>query len=272
MTATRLHVRHETHYEYDSALAYSAQRLHLTPLSFASQKVLRWAISAPGYENALSYLDGFGNRVHVVTYQNQSGPIRIVAEGVVECTDTAGLVKGLSCPAPDAVFLRQTRATMPSSAIQSMCNRIAAEKSAHLDRLHGLMADIYDRVAYEIGTTHAHTTAAEAFADGRGVCQDHAHIMIGAARSLGIPARYVTGYLVTGEGASSTAAHAWAEALVPDLGWVGFDPANCKCPTDHYVRVAGGIDAAGVTPIRGSRRGGQAERMRVEVRVEIAQQ
>jgi transglutaminase-like putative cysteine protease len=134
------------------------------------------------------------------------------------------------------------------------------------------MGEIHDKVAYEVGTTDAHTTAAEAFVDGRGVCQDHAHILIGAARSLGIPARYVTGYLVTGEGASSTAAHAWAEALVPDLGWIGFDPANCKCPTEHYVRVAGGIDAAGVTPIRGSRRGGNAERMRVEVRVEIAQQ
>ena len=93
-----------------------------------------------------------------------------------------------------------------------------------------------------------------------------------AARAAGIPARYVTGYLVTGQGASSTAAHAWAEALVPDLGWVGFDPANAKCPTDNYVRVAAGLDAAGVAPVGGSRRGGDAERMRVEVRVEIAQQ
>jgi transglutaminase-like putative cysteine protease len=134
------------------------------------------------------------------------------------------------------------------------------------------MADIHARVAYELGATTAHTTAAEAFADGRGVCQDHAHILIAAARSAGIPARYVTGYLVTGQGASSTAAHAWAEALVPDLGWVGFDAANAKCPTDNYVRVAAGIDAAGVAPIRGSRRGGNIERMRVEVRVEIAQQ
>lgn len=272
MTDTRLHVRHETHYEYDTALAYSAQRLHLTPLGFASQKVVEWTITAPGFENALSYLDGFGNRVHVVTYQNQDGPVSIIAEGIVDCMDAAGLVKGLTCPAPDAIFLRQTRATLPSAAILAMANHVAAQKHAPLDRLHGLMGEIHAKVAYEVGTTDAHTTAAEAFVDGRGVCQDHAHIMIGAARALGIPARYVTGYLVTGEGASSTAAHAWAEALVPDLGWVGFDPANCKCPTEHYVRVAGGIDAAGVTPIRGSRRGGNAERMRVEVRVEIAQQ
>ena len=136
--------------------------------------------------------------------------------------------------------------------------------------LHGLMAATHGAVAYETGTTHAFTTAAEAFAQGRGVCQDHAHVFIGLARANNIPARYVTGYLMADD--VSPAAHAWAEALVPDLGWVGFDAANAKCPTDHYVRVASGLDAAGTAPLRGCRRGGQAEQMTVEVRVEISQQ
>jgi transglutaminase-like putative cysteine protease len=93
------------------------------------------------------------------------------------------------------------------------------------------------------------------------------------ARLRGIPARYVTGYLVTGQGASSAAAHAWAELFIPDLGWVGFDAANNQCPTDHYVRVAAGLDAAAVAPVRGSRRGADGpEQLRVEVRVEISQQ
>ena len=160
---------------------------------------------------------------------------------------------------------------MATASLRALAERQFAGRGI-LEGLHALMAEIHGRVAYEIGATHAHTTAAEAFADGRGVCQDHAHIFIAAARSAGIPARYVTGYLVTGMGASSTAAHAWAEALVPDLGWVGFDPANATCPTENYVRVAAGLDAASVAPIRGSRRGGNGERMRVEVRVEIAQQ
>jgi transglutaminase-like putative cysteine protease len=268
----RLFVRHETRYDYDTALAYSVQRLYLTPLDFASQKVVSWKISAPGIDAALAYFDGFGNRVHVVTFHDLSGPATISAEGIVDCTDAAGVVRGLSCPAPDAVFLRQTKSTMPSAAIRAVAERAAASSPATLDRLHHLMSDIRTKVAYEIGATHALTTAAEAFAAGRGVCQDHAHIFIGAARSLGIPCRYVTGYLVTADGASAAAAHAWAEALVTDLGWAGFDPANGTSPTDHYVRVAGGIDAAGVTPIRGSRRGGESERMMVEVRVEIAQQ
>ena len=104
-------------------------------------------------------------------------------------------------------------------------------------------------------------------AEGRGVCQDHAHIFLSAVRSLDIPARYVTGYLVTHDGSTASAAHAWAEVLVPDLGWVGFDAANCKCPTEDYVRVATGLDAQGVVPVRGSRKGGESERLTVEVAV-----
>jgi len=266
----RLAVLHATHYDYGSSLSYAVQRLYLTPQSFGAQEVVSWSVEAPGMKNALTYLDGFGNRVHLVTYQNLSGPVTITASGIVDCIDRHGVVQGLACPAPDSVFLRQTLATAPSSAIRAMADKLGPGDA--LDRLHRLMSDVHGKVAYEIGATHAHTTAAEAFADGRGVCQDHAHIFLGAARHLGIPARYVTGYLVTGQGASSTAAHAWAEALVPGLGWVGFDPANGKSPTDQYVRVAAGIDAAGITPIRGSRRGGDSERMTVEVRVEFAQQ
>ncbi len=267
----RLAIRHETHYDYDTPLAYSAQRLHLWPADFAAQTTVSWSISAPGFDRALAYTDGFGNRVHMVTFDNIEGPVAIVAEGLVDVSDVAGLVKGLACAAPDAVFLRQTRPTAATAPLRALAEKQFAGRGV-LTGLHALMAEIHARVAYEIGATHAHTTAAEAFADGRGVCQDHAHIFIAACRSAGVPARYVTGYLVTGQGASSTAAHAWAEALVPDLGWVGFDPANAKCPTDSYVRVAAGLDAAGVAPIRGSRRGGNTERMRVEVRVEIAQQ
>jgi transglutaminase-like putative cysteine protease len=268
----RLSVCHETSYEYETPLAYAVQRLHLWPADFDSQRTLSWSIRMPGIEAALSYTDGFGNRVHVVTLNNVEGPLSIVAEGTVECLDVAGLVRGLPAAAPDAVFLRQTPATLPSAPIRTLAERVAAQHASVLSRLHGLMAEIHGRVTYEVGATTAHTTAAEAFAEGRGVCQDHAHIFLGAARGLGIAGRYVTGYLLTGEGASAAAAHAWAEALVPDLGWVGFDPANAKCPTDHYVRVAAGIDARSVAPLRGSRRGGAGERLRVAVRVEFDQQ
>lgn len=268
----RLKVRHSTSYDYAAPLVYSVNRLYLWPSEFDTQKIESWSITAPGMEHALAYADGFGNRVHLLTFGEVFGPVSIVAEGVMITEDAAGVVRGLPGSAPDAVLLRQTKLTRPSAAILSMSDRIFRVQEDPLASLHALMEDIHRRVAYVLGASDSRTTAAEAFANGRGVCQDHAHVFVGAARSNGVPARYVTGYLVTGEGASSTAAHAWAEALVPDLGWVGFDPANNACPTDHYVRVAAGIDAAAVAPIRGSRRGGEQESLTVEVRVEFAQQ
>jgi transglutaminase-like putative cysteine protease len=118
------------------------------------------------------------------------------------------------------------------------------------------------------GATDSHTGAAEALADGKGVCQDHAHIFIAAARTLGIPARYVTGYLVMADPGPAAAHHAWAEAYVEALGWVGFDVANRMCPTERYVRLAAGLDAGYTAPILGSRRGGAGETLDVSVAVQ----
>jgi transglutaminase-like putative cysteine protease len=268
----RLRVRHVTHYAYEHTPQYLVQRLHLEPADFASQKTLNWKITAPGIEHALRHVDAFGNCLHLVTSLPESSVIEIVAEGEVESTDAVGVVRGLRASAPDGVFLRTTAATRCDAALLALSRTMKAGASV-LETCHRIMEVVHERLAYVVGSSTAHTTAAEAFADGRGVCQDHAHVMIALARQLGIPARYVTGYLVTGTGATATAAHAWAEAAVPDLGWVGFDAANRQCPNDHYVRVAAGLDAASVSPVKGSRRGGAGpEHMSVEVCVEIAQQ
>jgi transglutaminase-like putative cysteine protease len=268
----RLKIHHDTHYAYDTAPSYLVQRLHLTPVDFEGQKTISWAIKAPGMDASLCHIDGFGNITHLVTVSGHTGGLTISAIGEVETRDTAGVVRGLVHPLPDAVYLRRTPATGMSTAMVEMANSIDRRVPA-LEQAHSIMHKVHGAVAYEIGSTHAHTTAAEAFAEGRGVCQDHAHIMIAVARFRGIPARYVTGYLVTGTGASSSAAHAWAELFIPDLGWVGFDAANDQCPTPLYVRIAAGLDAPAVAPVRGFRRGGSgSEQMTVAVSVEIAQQ
>ena len=119
----RLHIRHETHYDYDTPLAYSAQRLHLWPVDFDTQKTVSWDIQAPGIERALAYSDGFGNRVHLLTFGDIEGEVSIIAEGIIDCTDAAGLVRGVHSPAPDAIFLRLTRATTPNAAIRSMAEK-----------------------------------------------------------------------------------------------------------------------------------------------------
>jgi transglutaminase-like putative cysteine protease len=150
-----------------------------------------------------------------------------------------------------------------------------ADADAGIARLHALMHGVRDRMAYRAGTTDSQTSAAEALASGVGVCQDHAHLFIAAARALDVPARYVGGYLWTGDDdAEYEASHAWAEAYVDDLGWVGFDPANRLCPTENYIRVGIGLDYWTAAPVRGIRRGvaDEALSVRVQVRLGTAEQ
>jgi transglutaminase-like putative cysteine protease len=268
----RINIHHETTYLYDAQPNHLVQRMHLTPSDFAAQKTISWKISAPGFENALCYVDGFGNTVHLVTAEVMGRSYSIVAEGEIETTNSAGVVLGLANTTPDQIYLRQTEITQLSGDMQTALDSLSIGDTT-LESVHHLMQFVHDEIAYEVGTSVAETTAAEAFAARRGVCQDHAHVLVGLARALKVPARYVTGYLITGIGASSAAAHAWAELLIPDLGWVGFDAANGQCPTEHYVRLASGLDAFAAAPVKGLRRGAYgAEQLTVEVRAEIAQQ
>jgi transglutaminase-like putative cysteine protease len=130
------------------------------------------------------------------------------------------------------------------------------------------MGGVRDAIDYRIGETHAETTAAEALAHGFGVCQDHAHVFISAARHAGMPARYVSGYLWDPRDTEYEASHAWAEAYIDGLGWVGFDVANRICPTDAHIRVACGLDYLEAAPARGLRRGGGEETLEVRLRVD----
>jgi transglutaminase-like putative cysteine protease len=257
-------VRHITRYDYAEPVSYAIQSLRLTPAPFKGHRIVDWRVHVAGAGQPLQFRDGFGNLVHLITvgpHQNLS----IEASGTVETADSHGVVDGLADPSPPRIYLRETPQTRPEPAIGELARCVAA--SDRLDRLHALAAAIRDGVDYMPGITDAHTNAAEALAAGKGVCQDHAHIFIAAARSLGIPSRYVTGYLLLEDPAAATAHHAWAEAWVEGLGWVGFDIANRICPTDRYVRLAAGLDAKGAAPISGSRRGGETEKLAVSVEV-----
>ncbi|MGA7117849.1 MAG: transglutaminase family protein [Hyphomicrobium sp.] len=263
-----LSVKHTTTYRYDTLARYAIESLRLTPPTFDGQKVLSWQVNAPGIERAARFQDGFGNVVHLTVLHDEHNSITIEATGVVETQDRIGVAKGLSEPAPLRIYLRETPRTAPDDAIRGLAAK--CKGGCTLDRLHRLMHTVREAVSYEIGTTHSHTSATEALADGTGVCQDYAHIFISGARTLGIPARYVNGYFFAGTPDPSDAHHAWAEAWVDGLGWVGFDPANLICPTERYVRLATGLDAATAAPIRGNRRGGQNETL--DVVVEVQQQ
>lgn len=266
----QIQISHQSAYSYDKIGGPIVQALRLTPPTSPGQAIVTWHLSAPGIENAATYIDAFGNRVHLITPGGRDGATGslISVQGVIATKETAGVVGNLEDFGRAAIYLRETHTTKASPEIIAMANSV--RNADEMPALHALMARIHADVAYDTDATKPYTTASEAYAQRRGVCQDHAQIFAAAARHLRIPARYVTGYLLTDQLGAGSAHHAWAEALVPHLGWVGFDPANLTCPTEGYVRLAVGLDAGGAAPIRGVRLGPGAEMLSVAVMVQEA--
>lgn len=269
-----LTIKHTTRYRYEKPGINAVQRLRLTPIDTMSQKIHNWTIDAPGIEHAAIHTDGSGNLVHLISQIEPENELVIVASGEAETKNTDGICGPSHYPASPRVFLNATRLTESSAEIDAMADQMRAEAGAEntVSLMHALMHRIADAVKYETDTTHAGTTARDAYEAGRGVCQDHAHILIAAGRFLDIPVRYVTGYLYVAGEEQAVANHAWAEAHIDDLGWVGFDPANGMCPTEHYLRLACGFDAIGAAPVTGLRKGSVDEKLSVDVMVKQQQQ
>lgn len=267
----RLTVRHSTVYTYDTPISYLIQAIRLTPRPHDGLMVRRWSVTAESGRVMPEHVDGFGNIVHTHTVHTEALTATVTVEGEVDTADTFGIIRGAVETLDPAFYLSESEQTRADPAITAMALDVAKARLAGPELLHALMLRIRQRIAFQTGETHVHTTGAEALRDGAGVCQDHAHVFIAAARALGFPARYVSGYLWTGNDDVSPASHAWGEAFVSELGWVGFDIANRVCPTDAYVRVAVGRDYHDAAPVRGVRRGGHDERMSVSVRVAAQQ-
>lgn len=258
----RLNVRHATTYTYDPPAERCTLRVRLFPPSFESQRVKSWAVSVNGEPVQALLTTATADREAIWSCHGGGEEIAIVAEGEIETADSAGVVRGLRETVRPAVYLRTTPLTEADKKIEALAAATTGESP--LDRMHAVFNAVASAIDYKAGSTASHTTAAQALKAGQGVCQDHAHVFISAARSLRVPARYVVGYLLAAE-EKLTETHAWAEAYVPDIGWVGFDPANRLCPTDRYVRLGCGLDAADAAPIRGNVVGGPKERLSASV-------
>lgn len=268
-----LTVNHVTHYRYDAPMRSAVQSLRLFPTRFAGQRVLDWKVEIPGGTRGGAFRDGAGDRVEGWSVRGPVTALAVSVTGTVETEDTAGVLRGHRETVPPMVYLRDTPATEPDMAIRDLAAGAVAGASDDLDRAHRLASAVRAAVAYRPGVTHAHTSAAEALELREGVCQDHAQVLIAAARSLDLPARYVSGYLYAAEdGTPHEAAHAWAEIHVPDLGWIGFDAANGCCPNELYVRIGSGYDAADAAPIRGIALGAGRESLDVTVALDATQQ
>lgn len=247
----KLLVRHQTVYGYEAAAGRVAMLLKLMPVSSPAQTVEDWRVSINDETVTGFAANSLGDMEAIWLRTDGQHQAAIVAEGLVETRDTHGVLGWPPSRVDPRYFLRDTPLTAASEAIRDMALGLGGQGGA-LARLHALSAAVSDAVAYRPGVTGPQTSAAEAFLLGAGVCQDHAQIFIAGARAAGVPARYVSGYLLAGDGEALHETHGWAEALVPDLGWIGFDPSNRVCVTDRYLRLACGLDADHAAPVRGS--------------------
>jgi transglutaminase-like putative cysteine protease len=268
----RIRISHESIYRYDAPTSGVIQTLRLTPRNHDGQYVVSWRIDISDDCRLDHHEDAFGNITHTFTAEGSFTELGVTVDGEVETQDTHGIVRGAIERFPPSLFLRETALTRPDTAILAFARDaqgVAGDDTLKL--LHLLTERLHREIVFDTDPTHTATTAAEAFALRRGVCQDLSHVLISAARSLGVPARYVGGYFHRADGVVlQEAGHAWAEAFVPDIGWVGFDPANGISPIDAHVRVAIGLDYLGAAPVRGTRKGGGAEALTVTVRVDQA--
>jgi transglutaminase-like putative cysteine protease len=269
----RIRISHATTYRYDTPPTGVIQMLRLTPRNHDGQHVVAWRVDLS--EDCLLHLheDAFGNISHFFTAEGPFRELSVAVEGEVDTHDTQSVVRGAVERFPPGLFLRETALTQPDAAIIDFADSARADAGNEpLPLLHGLMNALNGEMKFDTDPTHSATTAAEAFALRRGVCQDLTHIFIAAARQLGIPARYVGGHFYRVDGVTAQdAGHAWVEAYVENLGWVGFDPTNGIGTTEAHVRVAIGLDYLGAAPVRGTRFGGSGETLKVAVHVDQAQ-
>lgn len=264
----RLSVHYTTSYRYAEPTAGLIQLLRVTPPSCSTQSVLDWRVDVDRDAKLRQGRDGYGNIIHMLYLDEQVDALKISVTGRVLTEDRAGVVQGVPGDLPADIFLRPTGLTQANAALAELAAALRRQGGTELELLHHLTRAIHTRMKFDTGRTGAGTTAADAYEQRLGVCQDYAHIFLAVARMLGIPARYISGHLFRRDGdARQGAAHAWAEAWVKDLGWVAFDPANSICADDAYIRVAVGLDYRDAAPFAGTRRGGGREELSVEVEV-----
>lgn len=261
----RVYVDHQTHYEYESPVTYAIQRIYLTPRDEEGQRVRQWETRS---DHPITHQrDAYGNWVSTVVVSRPTRAVSIWVSGEVECSAVRSLgqrahSQGPSDP-PLELFLRPTALTRASPEMIEFARQCVPE--IEFSHLRQLADRIEERLVYSPGATGVHTSAEDAWRAGAGVCQDQAHVMLACCRALGVPARYVSGY-VSGEARASEATHAWVDIFVEGR-WRGIDTTHRCEPGDRWLRLAIGPDYDAVSPVRGVRQGGGREDMRVAVSV-----
>ena len=278
-------IRHITRFRYSNPVRESVMELRMQPRSEGNQALRNFQISTNPRTQLYAYTDNFGNAIYHFNVLREHSELRIEMQSVVELKEAMALPERLDSLEWDRYnplnltgehydLLEESIFAQPSERLKQFIAARGLEKPGQdpLTALRRLSEVIYGAFEYELGVTHVHSPIDQALEAGRGVCQDFAHIMIAVARLWGVPARYVSGYLHHGrrhkDRSAEDASHAWVEAYMPSLGWVGFDPTNNIVVGDRHIRVAVGRDYADVPPTRGTFKGNAESELGVAVTVE----
>ena len=281
---------HETAFEYARAIHASTMEARLWPVSDASQTCREYSLSVDPLCALSEFNDYHGNLAMSFNNLAPHKTLVLTSRSVVETHRDPFQAN----PLDDAYLERKTRLDYlgfdgPVQRVEELkswiaqCGLIEADRDALWFEQNGLFMSvqrlmnlIYTSFSYDTQATHVATSTREAMEGKRGVCQDFAHVFIAACRMAGIPARYVSGYLVTRRSRSaqgSPASHGWAEAFVPRHGWAAFDPTNDILPDDNYIKIASGCDYRECAPTRGIYGGDNVSaKMHVRVHTIIAEE
>jgi transglutaminase-like putative cysteine protease len=283
-------VSHKTTCLYTAPVALAHHLVHLAPRPHERQRIMHQSISvSPDPTSRNDFTDYFGNPASTVAIQSRHSKLLIHSKSVVEVTAPEAIDLAESMPwdrlaaelappkkiaDPDAVqFLMPSRHTAITEDLIAFAQPTFKPDRPIMECAHDLMRRIYTEFAYDAAATDIATTTDELLRIRRGVCQDFAHLLIAAMRAFGLPARYVSGYLLTHppEGkerlVGADASHAWVSVWSPDAGWVDFDPTNDLIPRDEHITIAYGRDFQDVSPVTGILLGGGAHDADVAVDV-----
>src|SRR6185436_17366570 len=251
-------IRHVTRFRYSAPITQSVMEVRMQPRTEGSQRCLNFQLSVTPSARVLNYRDYLGNVIHNFDIPGEHRQLSIIAQSQVEVRPLADLPESLPTSTWDEIsqseydMLVPSHFTHPSPLLSDLAEELQVERRDDpLSLLRELTTKIYDAFAYVPDSTAVDSPIDDALKARQGVCQDFTHIMLALLRPLGIPARYVSGYLYPRQGGSRStpgASHAWVEALLPGLGWVGFDPTNNLIADSRHIRVAIGRDYADVPP------------------------
>lgn len=276
-------VHYVTRFRYSTPITESVMEVRIQPRSDGPQHCLDFRLSTSPRAQVMFYRDDLGNRVHHFNIPNRHSHLTITAEAMVEITSALPLPEALDAGAWEELdamnahdeywdMLQSSKYVRPSALLDDLIRELdVRRRDDPLTVLRDLNTAIYQHFEYARQNTRVDSPIDDALRIRRGVCQDFAHVMIALARELAIPCRYVSGYFYHQAGkpdrSPDGATHAWVEALLPGLGWIGFDPTNNTLADERHIRVAIGRDYADVPPTHGIFRGKAESKLSVNVKV-----